>query len=82
MEQVVVGILMLISFISGAFIRDPFIHFGKKEKDQMNTMALPSVEPKKEDKKEDKPDERYKKLQEQVEALWNYNESDGLNKHD
>lgn len=82
MEQVVVGILMLISFILGAFIRDPFIHFGRKKKEDRNEMTLPIVEPKEEDKKDDEPDERYKKLQQQVEALWNYNESDGLKKND
>lgn len=71
MEEIVVGVLMLLSFILGAVIREP-IRFRKnihapKESESNNLLA----------KIEDIPEEDKEYLKQMV-ALWNYTEQEGL----
>ena len=78
MEELVVGIMMLLSFALGAYTRQPFTFFKKKEKE----CKEPVYEPHKKETiaiKDDAEVEEEKRRKQQMENLWKYSEKDALN---
>lgn len=78
MEELVVGIMMLLSFALGAYTRQPFTFFNKKEKEWKE----PVYEPHKNETiaiKDDAEVEEEKRRKQQMENLWKYSEKDALN---
>ena len=75
MEQIVVGILMLLAFCLGAYIRQP-INIIKHKENETKPASKEEVEDDAESKRLEK------ERQKQLEAMYNYSEKDALNEKD
>jgi len=69
MEQVGIGILMIVAFLAGAYVREP-IKINKKEEDVKQKSVKVELD--------DETLEEMKRMK-QYEALFNYSEKDALN---
>lgn len=84
MEEIIVGTLMLISFVLGAYIREP-ICFKKKGqlKEYKKAQAQTVVDKLENDEREfnDMLIKAELKRQEQIQAMYNYTEKDAIDEN-